>query len=78
MLAGQNYGIINHVTSDKWFSHRVSDVTQKISLENWVTQNWIVLHKTVIPAGIINLARATADIEIAAPQFYNFYAIRID
>ena len=35
-----------------------------------------MLHKTVIPAGIINLARATADhliIEIAAPQFYNFY-----
>ena len=63
MLAGPNYGIINHVTSDN-------------SSENWVTQNWIVLHKNVIPAGIINLARATADhliIEIAAPQFYNFY-----
>ena len=39
-------------------------------------KNWIVLHKTVIPAGIMNLAWATTDhliIEIAAPQFYNFY-----
>ena len=63
MLAGPNYGIINHVTSDE---------QRKIGLH----KNWIMLHKTVIPAGIINLARATADhliIEIAAPQFYNFY-----